>query len=71
MRYVADGCGGELLSGSPAATIGRVCTDSRQARPGDLFIALAGDKFDGETVGYGQGLIGHLDLCGRGTGCHH
>jgi UDP-N-acetylmuramoyl-tripeptide--D-alanyl-D-alanine ligase len=47
LTYVAEGCGGELLSGSPAATIARVCTDSRQAQPGDLFIALAGDKFDG------------------------
>jgi UDP-N-acetylmuramoyl-tripeptide--D-alanyl-D-alanine ligase len=25
----------------------RVCTDSRQAQPGDLFVALAGEKFDG------------------------
>src|SRR5947207_62822 len=25
----------------------RVCTDSRQAQPGDLFFALAGDRFDG------------------------
>jgi len=47
LTYVAEGCGGELLSGSPSATIARVCTDSRQAQPGDLFIALAGDKFDG------------------------
>ena len=27
--------------------ISRVCTDSRQAQPGDLFLALRGDKFDG------------------------
>ena len=47
MKYVAEGCGGELLGGSPSGTIARVCTDSRQAQPGDLFIALAGDKFDG------------------------
>jgi len=47
LTYVAEGCGGELVSGSPSATIARVCTDSRQAQPGDLFIALAGDKFDG------------------------
>jgi len=47
LTYVAEGCGGELLGGSPSATITRVCTDSRQAQPGDLFIALAGDKFDG------------------------
>src|SRR5439155_9152581 len=28
-------------------TVTRVCTDSRQAQPGDLFIALAGERFDG------------------------
>ncbi len=27
--------------------VGRVCSDSRQARTGDLFFALAGDRFDG------------------------
>src|SRR5437764_9944033 len=27
-------------------TVTRVCTDSRQAQPGDLFIALAGERFD-------------------------
>ncbi len=27
--------------------IRRICTDSRAARPGDLFVALAGDRFDG------------------------
>jgi UDP-N-acetylmuramoyl-tripeptide--D-alanyl-D-alanine ligase len=44
--YVAEGCGGELLRGSATTVVTRVCTDSRQAQPGDLFIALAGDKFD-------------------------
>ena len=47
MRYVAESCDGELLSGSPAAMVGRVCVDSRQAQSGDLFVALAGERFDG------------------------
>ena len=47
MTYVVESCDGELLSGSSTATITRVCTDSRQAQPGDLFIALTGDQFDG------------------------
>jgi len=47
LTYVAEGCGGELLSGPSSATITRVCTDSRQAQSGDLFIALSGEKFDG------------------------
>ena len=28
-------------------TIRRVCTDSREVRPGDLFVALKGERFDG------------------------
>lgn len=47
MKFVAEACGGELLRGDADATVTRVCTDSRQVQPGDLFVALAGDKFDG------------------------
>ena len=47
MTYVAQACGGELLRGSETATVTRVCTNSRQAQPGDLFVALAGERFDG------------------------
>ena len=49
LRYVADACVGELLAGSPAVQVLRVGTDSRQARAGDLFVALAGEKFDGHS----------------------
>lgn len=47
LRFVAEGCGGELLSGSPETSVRRVCTDSRQAQPGDVFFALPGERFDG------------------------
>src|SRR6267154_2738094 len=47
LKFVVAACAGEQLSGSPEATVGRVCSDSRQARPGDLFFALKGDRFDG------------------------
>lgn len=35
------------MSGSLRVTVRRVWTDSRTARAGDLFVALAGDRFDG------------------------
>lgn len=35
------------LQGSGGRTIQGVCTDSRQVRPGDLFIALPGNRTDG------------------------
>jgi UDP-N-acetylmuramoyl-tripeptide--D-alanyl-D-alanine ligase len=40
-------CDGELRNGSAATTFARVNTDSRQAQAGDLFVALAGENFDG------------------------
>jgi len=46
LQFVATACGGELLVGSSESTVCRVCTDSRAVQSGDLFIALAGEKFD-------------------------
>jgi UDP-N-acetylmuramoyl-tripeptide--D-alanyl-D-alanine ligase len=46
LRFIAAGCAGELVQGSPEAIVSRVCTDSRQAQAGDLFIALRGERFD-------------------------
>lgn len=31
----------------PSAPLGRVCTDSRQLSPGDFFVPLVGERFDG------------------------
>ena len=50
LAFIVSACGGELLNGSPSRLAGlalRVCTDSRQAQPGDLFFAIKGDQFDG------------------------
>ena len=47
MPWIAGACGAELVGGSPAAAVKAVCTDSRSARPGDLFFAIKGDHFDG------------------------
>lgn len=47
LQYVAEACGGQLRAGAPGVLVQRVCTDSRAAQPGDLFIALRGERFDG------------------------
>lgn len=44
---VAHEIKGELRGGSPSFTIDRVCTDSRGAAPGALFIALQGQQANG------------------------
>jgi UDP-N-acetylmuramoyl-tripeptide--D-alanyl-D-alanine ligase len=46
LKFIAEAVRGELKNGSPQTLVSRVCTDSRQAQPGDLFIALAGERFD-------------------------
>ncbi|HWV38459.1 MAG TPA: UDP-N-acetylmuramoyl-tripeptide--D-alanyl-D-alanine ligase [Vulgatibacter sp.] len=43
---VAVGAGG-LASGSKTLPITGVCTDSRSVEPGNVFVALRGDNFDG------------------------
>src|SRR6202012_5603048 len=37
---------GATVSGDDSVTFERVSTDSRSAGPGDLFIAIKGDRFD-------------------------
>ncbi len=46
LHYIAASCAGELIQGSPETVVLRICTDSRQARPGDVFVALRGERFD-------------------------
>ncbi len=48
LSEAAAACGGRLESDDPNLEVRRVCTDSRQAQHGDLFVALRGDKFDGD-----------------------
>jgi UDP-N-acetylmuramoyl-tripeptide--D-alanyl-D-alanine ligase len=50
LHYIAQAAGGELRHGSPDQMVGRLCTDSRLAEPGDLFFALAGERFDAHQL---------------------
>ncbi len=47
LKFIAAAGAGELRAGSPEDLAGRVCADSREARAGDLFFALTGERFDG------------------------
>ena len=47
MKFAAEACGAEMRNGTADAVVKNVTTDSRQAKPGDLFFAIKGEKFDG------------------------
>ncbi len=47
LQYLAEAAAGAVAKGQPALLVEGISTDSRQVRPGDLFVALAGDRFDG------------------------
>lgn len=49
MKFIADACGAKFLAGDPNALVKNVCTDSRRARPGDVFFAIQGENFDGHA----------------------
>jgi UDP-N-acetylmuramoyl-tripeptide--D-alanyl-D-alanine ligase len=46
LQYVAEACQGELKVAPPDCIVSRICTDSREAKAGDLFFALSGERFD-------------------------
>ncbi len=46
-RMIAEIAGGELVAGSPDEIVDGFSIDSRTLLPGDLFLAIRGDRFDG------------------------
>lgn len=49
LAQVLAATGGRLRGPGGAATFGRISTDTRTIEPGDLFVALSGENFDGEA----------------------
>jgi UDP-N-acetylmuramoyl-tripeptide--D-alanyl-D-alanine ligase len=47
VEFILGACAGKLVAGMPDTLVKRVNTDSRAAQPGDLFVALAGERHDG------------------------
>ena len=47
LKFVAEACAADVRDGPVQTLVNNVCTDSRQAKEGDLFFAIRGDKFDG------------------------
>lgn len=49
VERIAQYCGGRISTGNPAAVIESITTDSRELGSRNLFIPLAGEKFDGHN----------------------
>ena len=49
LQQIADWCGGEVTKGDENLTVTGVTRSSDQVRPGDLYIALQGQRFDGHS----------------------
>jgi len=47
LKFVAETCAADVRRGSVQTLVKNVCTDSRQAKEGDLFFAIKGEHFDG------------------------
>ena len=47
LKFVAEACAADVRDGPVQTLVNNVCTDSRQAKEGDLFLAIKGEKFDG------------------------
>ncbi len=59
LKRIADWCGGRLVDAPRDAIARGVSTDSRSVKPGDLFFAIRGDKFDAHD------FLG--DVCAKGA----
>ncbi|MFZ0435159.1 MAG: UDP-N-acetylmuramoyl-tripeptide--D-alanyl-D-alanine ligase [Chthoniobacterales bacterium] len=49
LSRIAEMSGATLIAGDPLAQVLRVCKDTREIRPGDLYVALRGGNFDGNA----------------------
>jgi UDP-N-acetylmuramoyl-tripeptide--D-alanyl-D-alanine ligase len=59
LQFIAESCGGRIVSGEPSMFVRGVSTDSRGIERGNLFVALTGPNFDGHD------FLG--DVCGKGA----
>jgi UDP-N-acetylmuramoyl-tripeptide--D-alanyl-D-alanine ligase len=56
-------CGASLLAGDPESLVRRVSKDTRSIEPGDLYVALRGERFDGNQFiaeAASKGAVGAL-----------
>ncbi|MBU5614156.1 UDP-N-acetylmuramoyl-tripeptide--D-alanyl-D-alanine ligase [Geomonas azotofigens] len=62
LKEIAEATGGRMI-GEAQAVVADVCTDSRQVAPGELFVPLVGERFDGHdfiAAAAGRGVTAFL-----------
>src|SRR5258706_6961516 len=68
--WVATAVGGEIVRGDAAREFGDVSIDSRTLAPGELYIAIRGERFDGANfapAAIAAGAAGVVVPRGRGS----
>ena len=63
LSMLAEMSGASVLAGNPDIRAHRVCKDSRSIRAGDLYVAIRGDRFDGNNYiqeAAARGAVGAL-----------
>lgn len=63
LSRLAELSGAVQLAGSPESIATRICKDTRELLPGDLYVALRGDRFDGNLFlaeAASKGAVGAL-----------
>src|SRR5262245_60418602 len=61
LEWAADAVAGDIRRGDPRGEVGNVVIDTRVLQPGDFFVALRGDRFDGHDFvkeAFGRGASG-------------
>ena len=61
---VASACRGSIICGAPDTEFRAISTDSRDIKPGDLFVPLKGANFDGNDF-----IVPALEAGARGSLC--
>ena len=70
LEWAADAVAGHIRRGDPRSEVGNVVIDTRVLQPGDFFVALRGDRFDGHDFvkeAFGRGAGGAIVRNGFGT----
>ena len=64
LRKIAEACHGTVAPEAETVTVTGVQSDSRRVRPGDLFVAIKGEKADGHDF---VAMAASLGRAGRKT----